>query len=286
MKENRHIVNDIMAAAEHGPVASKDFSSEKMVHWWGKTKIARIVLENLWTEGRLAIHHREIGVKFYVPAEKIIPEKLLCSEPPSEAEAQLAKVLMISKSSHLASATRTSQWTFAGRTSKAASASLETLTRSGDMFHLEIEGCKGKLYAPIEDQDIWADPPAVGESWTRFIAPLDPLLWNRALFREIYDHDYIWEVYKLPHDRKYGYYCLPVLFNGDCVGLIEPFFRKKDRILEIRSFHILKKELRKADLYESLENEIGRFACNLGAEGIEVGIGCPDAVVRIAGRFA
>jgi uncharacterized protein YcaQ len=269
MKEHRHTVKEILKAAEQGPVASRDFSSEKKEHWWGMTKVARIALERLWMQGRLVIHHREGGVKFYALAEDVIPAKLLEAEPPSEADAQLAKTLFIAKASRLVSATRApEQWHFAGRKNSVVSANLEKLVNSDDLIKLTIDGCKGNLYAPIEDQSIWEDPPSTEEKWVRFLAPLDPLLWNRALFREIYGHEYVWEVYKRPHERKHGYYCLPVFFNGDYVGLVEPYFRKKDRILELRSFHVL-------------EEEIGRFAANLGAVEIEAGVKCPRFVRKL-----
>jgi uncharacterized protein YcaQ len=287
MKEHRHTVKEILKAAENGPVASRHFESEKKEHWWGMTKVARIALERLWMQGVLVIHHRERGIKFYALAEDVIPAKILSAEPPSETESLLAKTLIIVKASRLVSPTRApEQWCFAGRKSSVVSANLEKLVKSGDIFRLTVEGCKGNLYAPIEDRDTWDNSPGTEENQVRFLAPLDPLIWNRKLFCEVYDHAYKWEVYTRPHERKHGYYCLPVFFNGDYVGLIEPYFRKKDRVLELRSFHVLHKDLKKNEFLQPLEEEIGRFASNLGAVDIEADDGCPKFMSKIASGYS
>ncbi len=285
MKENKGTVREILEAAESGPVASRDFESEKKDHWWGMTKVARIALERLWMEGRLAIHHREGGVKFYALAGDVIPRKLLDTEPPSEKEALLAKTLFIAKASRLVSAGRApEQWYFAGKKATAVRQNLEALAKSGDLFRLEVGGCKDRLYAPAEDMDAWKEPPGqCGHA--RFLAPLDPLIWNRKLFAEIYGHEYTWEIYKQPHLRKYGYYCLPVLFRGDYVGLIEPFLRKKDRILEIKSFHVLDKSADTAEFREAVVAELERFVKNLGAEKTEAGKRCPGFIKLAAQHY-
>ena len=60
-------------------------------------------------------------------------------------------------------------------------------------------------------------PPAV-----TFLAPLDPFVWDRDLLRELFDFDYVWEVYVPEAKRRWGYYVLPLLFGDRLVGRIEP----------------------------------------------------------------
>jgi uncharacterized protein YcaQ len=55
-----------------------------------------------------------------------------------------------------------------------------------------------------------------------FIAPLDPLLWDRGALGPLYDFDYRWEVYTPSAKRRWGYYVLPILFGDRLVGRIEP----------------------------------------------------------------
>ena len=64
-----------------------------------------------------------------------------------------------------------------------------------------------------------AEPPGV-----TFLAPLDPLAWDRDLLRSLFGFDYVWEVYVPAAKRRWGYYVLPLLFGDRFVGRIEPRF--------------------------------------------------------------
>ena len=66
-----------------------------------------------------------------------------------------------------------------------------------------------------------------------FLAPLDPLVWDRELLRSLFDFDYVWEVYVPAARRRWGYYVLPVLFGDRLVGRIEPRFDRRARTLRI-----------------------------------------------------
>jgi uncharacterized protein YcaQ len=66
-----------------------------------------------------------------------------------------------------------------------------------------------------------------------FLAPLDPLAWDRDLLRRLFDFDYIWEVYVPAARRRHGYYVLPLLFGDRLVGRIEPRYERRTHRLQI-----------------------------------------------------
>ena len=66
----------------------------------------------------------------------------------------------------------------------------------------------------------------------RAIAPLDPLIWDRELVLKVFNFDYVWEVYKIPKDRRWGYYVYPLLYYGKFIGRIEVKFDKKSKNLK------------------------------------------------------
>ena len=74
------------------------------------------------------------------------------------------------------------------------------------------------------------------EKKVRFLAPLDNLLWDRKLVKDIFGFDYKWEVYTPESKRKYGYYVLPILYGGDFIGRFEPEFYKKEKGLVVKNF--------------------------------------------------
>ena len=111
----------------------------------------------------------------------------------------------------------------------------------GDLIEVQVEGWKpasGRLhYALGSDEEVLRDLSAgrVPEAWTPletttteevvFLAPLDPVS-ARGRAKVLFGFDYVWEVYKPEHQRKFGYYTLPVLW-GD--RLVARFDSKLDR---------------------------------------------------------
>ena len=76
-------------------------------------------------------------------------------------------------------------------------------------------------------------PARSREPGVAFLAPLDPLVWDRGLLRELCDFDYIWEVYVPAAKRRWGYYVLPILFGDRLVGRIEPRIERKAGTLRV-----------------------------------------------------
>jgi uncharacterized protein YcaQ len=66
-----------------------------------------------------------------------------------------------------------------------------------------------------------------------FIAPLDPLAWDRDFLRSAFDFDYVWEVYVPAAKRRWGYYVLPILFGDRLIGRIEPRIDRRASTLRV-----------------------------------------------------
>ncbi len=66
------------------------------------------------------------------------------------------------------------------------------------------------------------------------IAPLDNLMWDRALIESIFGFSYTWEIYVPPQKRVYGYYVLPLLFGERLIGRTEPVFDRKSGRLQLK----------------------------------------------------
>jgi uncharacterized protein YcaQ len=52
----------------------------------------------------------------------------------------------------------------------------------------------------------------------RFLAPFDPLVWDRARFEHLFGWAYRFEAYTPRAKRTRGYYAMPVLFGDRVVG--------------------------------------------------------------------
>ena len=105
----------------------------------------------------------------------------------------------------------------------------EELIASGDLVPVAVEGVRGRRHVLGSEVPLLKDAAAEavgGEPMTgagvAFLAPLDPLAWDRDLLRSLFGFDYTWEVYTPQVKRRLGYYVLPLLWGDRLVGRIEP----------------------------------------------------------------
>jgi uncharacterized protein YcaQ len=110
------------------------------------------------------------------------------------------------------------------------------LVEDGLLLPVDVEGMKGTRYILAEEEpilDATVDPGSITPS-VSFLAPLDPLTWDRkGLLRGLFGFDYLWEVYVPEAKRRWGYYVLPMLFGDRFVGRIEPRLDRKTGALTI-----------------------------------------------------
>src|SRR5439155_3280520 len=105
----------------------------------------------------------------------------------------------------------------------------EAMLADGDIIEVQVEGWKAMHYALDSDASLLRDVSAgrVPKAWAPlemtttdevvFLAPLDQVsAHGRA--KVLFGFDYIWEVYKPEHQRRFGYYALPILWGDRLVG--------------------------------------------------------------------
>jgi uncharacterized protein YcaQ len=104
------------------------------------------------------------------------------------------------------------------------------------LLPIEVDGLKGTRYMIASEEPILeasADASSLPRPDVSFLAPLDPLVWDRRQLRDLWNFDYLWEVYVPEAKRKWGYYVLPIVFGDRFVGRIEPRLDRKSKTLTI-----------------------------------------------------
>lgn len=103
---------------------------------------------------------------------------------------------------------------------------------------VHVEGIRESLYVLSDDFPLMN---AVLKNETdikarlEFLAPLDPMLWDRKLISALWDYQYSWEIYTPAAKRKYGYYVLPMLYGQNLIGRIEAVADRRKSALEVRN---------------------------------------------------
>jgi uncharacterized protein YcaQ len=244
--------NPVMAAAplvldtirERGPLSSIDLKLEGKIDWsWGQeTRLVRATLEVLYATGRLGVHHRVGTRRAFDLIERLLPAGVLAAPDPNETEEDYQDwhVLRRVGSLGLANPSATDYWLgISGVKTRERRAALARLTECGKVVPAAIEGVPSRtLFIRASDLPVLHAVRGAVESEPRaaIIGALDNLMWDRDLVRWVFDFDYVWEVYKPPSKRKYGFYVLPVLCGDRFVARFEPKFESKTRVLTINNW--------------------------------------------------
>lgn len=94
----------------------------------------------------------------------------------------------------------------------------DRLVARGDLEEVQVQGSPRRYLAPA---GLFDRHDHEGDAHMRLLGPLDPVLWDRKLVHHAFGFDYVWEVYKPAHTRRFGYYVLPLLHHGRLVGRFE-----------------------------------------------------------------
>jgi uncharacterized protein YcaQ len=264
------------AIDNRGPLSSLDLTFDQRVDWaWAPTRLARAVLETMYFEGELIIHHKVHTRKVYDFATRHLSEDLLSAPDPNETEAQYHDWHVLRRIGGVGLL-----WSKAGEVwlgilrmkSRERIHAIQRLLSQGRVLEVRVEGITAPLYMRSDDlvrfqqtldADDWIPHAAV-------LAPLDNLLWDRQLIREVFAFDYLWEVYKPVAERRYGYYVLPVLYGDRFVARFEPGREKPSGAFVIKNWWWEANVHPSETLYASLRHCFTRFLTYLGTDRMTI----------------
>jgi uncharacterized protein YcaQ len=102
-----------------------------------------------------------------------------------------------------------------------------------------------------------------------FLAPLDPVS-ARGRAKVLFGFDYIWEVYKPVHLRKFGYYTLPILWGDRLVARFDSKLDRKTNTFIILGLWLEDKALAVDEAFaDALARGFARFVTFLGASQMD-----------------
>ena len=220
---------------ENGPVTSDTLPIEGEIFWhssmhwsgnWDKqSPAARSVLEQLYTDGELVIHHKKGSRKYYDLACKYIPHNILEADNPCKDEDSFTAWRLLRRIGAVGLLWDKNSTALLGIYINAETRKklLSVLTNEGKICPVMVEGIKQPFYYRSEDRELMnaiVEGTADLKPRMSFIAPLDPLMWDKSIIQALWDFQYSWEIYTPAVKRKYAYYTLPVLYGERFVGRI------------------------------------------------------------------
>ena len=99
-----------------------------------------------------------------------------------------------------------------------------------------VEGVRGRWRVDPDRLDP-AELDQSLEGRAALLSPFDRLLADRRRMDEIFEFDYVLEMYKPVAQRRWGYYALPILYGDRLVGKLDATADRKDGVLRVAAVH-------------------------------------------------
>lgn len=230
----------------HGALSSDDlkldgnFAWQSAIHWSSGNNSSRSVLEQMYSTGELIVHHKKGTRKFYDIAEKHIPPNLLNAPEPLEDELEhykwrvLRRIGAVGLLWNRASDAWLNIW---GLKAAQRNEVFHQLLHEDRIVAVAVEQVKDMLYCRKEDlpliEAVLQNPAP--KLRCELIAPLDNMMWDRKLIKELFGFDYTWEIYTPVIKRKFGYYVLPLLYGESLIGRVEVIAERKAGTLVVKN---------------------------------------------------
>ena len=231
---------------DHGAVEPLDWSG-----WKGTSKATTMALELLWTRCDIVVNGRtETGSKIYD-----IPERALGPLARQKTDGHFDRWALLDRvaAAGLLSRATGSHWSML---SKVRTTSLpDAMIGEGLLCEVKIQDSTRRYLALPEFLE---QRTGRYDNRIRILGPLDPLLWDRNLVRSLFAFDYVWEVYKPEHLRKWGWYVCPLLDRDRLIGRIDA--RTEGAVLVVRKLW-LDDDADQSRVREALEKHASACGC-------------------------
>lgn len=232
-KLSRHILSELR---KRGPLRTKDFKDHAVQGYtsggWNEGRNVDMMLDYLWTCGKVMIAGRDGINRIWDLAERWLPE-WTPTETISAKEATRRSVLIALRSLGVATVKQIGI-TFTRWRYYEMPKAIAELEREGVIVPVRVMDrdapLPGKWYGVTE---LLEAPRPRGRSRTTLLSPFDPLIADRQRLRLMFGFDYAIEIYVPKTKRKYGYYVMPILHDGELVGRVDPLMDRKSGTLTV-----------------------------------------------------
>ena len=267
---------------ERGTVSNRDFemATRTRTQSYRGRKDSALALYYLWRTGEVMTHHRENFERVYALTETVAPAHLIRESErgrggplPDQKGNQLLRPVAAEPHGGCVSPRRAVQqgedrssrrcWRTASSSRCRWRAGRRCTTRSAATPGLLDDLSAGRV------PQAWTPLETTTTEEVVFLAPLDPVS-ARGRAKVLFGFDYVWEVYKPEHQRKFGYYTLPILWGDRLVARFDSKLDRTTNTFVILGLWLEDEALGKDEAFaEALARGFARFVAFLGAEKLE-----------------
>lgn len=249
--------------ADEGPLMAKDFDGgNKSSDGWG-SKPAKRALENLFMQGELMVPERRNFHKVYDLTERVLPKGVDTRVPSKE---EYARFLILSYIAANGLGTASEMTYLLKKIKPMVNAMLQEMVGSGEI--VEVSVGNQRYYTTSEMFELLNRP--LNRSQVKILSPFDNLLIQRKRMKALFEFDYLLECYVPEQKRQYGYFSLPILWDGKLVARMDCKKDKKSAVLNVLHLSIEPSILKKDQFLSKLSLELTNFAQFNGCEAFKI----------------
>ena len=256
--DNKAFVKRMLKHVEtNGPTTARELSTrtekrgaDKKTWWdWDESKTA---LEYLFLTGQLMSRGRGTDfARIYDTPEHVLPLNILNTPAPTEHDAR--KQLLVRSAIAQGVATAGDLADYYRQKPAAVKPLLAELLEEGELRAVAVEGWAEKAFVHRS-----AKLPKQLHA-TALLSPFDSLVWCRPRNERLFDFRYRIEIYTPKEKRKFGYYVLPFMMNGEMVGRVDLKADRANSKLLVHSVHT-EKGVKRAMINDALNTELRAMA--------------------------
>jgi uncharacterized protein YcaQ len=264
--DNKAFVKRMLKHVEtNGPTTARELSTrtekcgaDKKTWWdWDESKTA---LEYLFLTGQLMSRGRGTDfARIYDTPDRVLPKKVLDAPTPTEHDAR--KQLLVRSAIAQGVVTATDLADYYRQKLASVKPLITELLEEGELREVAVDGWAEKAFVHRS-----AKLPKQLHA-TALLSPFDSLVWCRPRNERLFDFHYRIEIYTPKEKRKFGYYVLPFMMNGQMVGRVDLKSDRANSKLLVHSVHT-EKGTKRTMINDALDNELRAMALWLGLDKV------------------
>ncbi len=264
--------------ANEGPLMIKDFESlgKKSENW--SSQPIRQALGNLFMEGDLMISSRRNFHKVFDLRENVLPDNLDCTMPSQEEYLRF----LITRFLQANGLGQASEITYLLKNIKSSViTTLQEMVLVGELLQIKVEDIS--YYALPSSLELLSKPLSISK--LKILSPFDNLIIQRKRTKALFGFDYLLECYVPESKRKFGYFVLPILWDGKLVARMDSKVDRKQSVLNIHNL-ILEPEIKKTEAFvQALAKELNSFMLFNNCNSLTVHITNPHKIKLLLKEF-
>lgn len=240
---------------EHGPLRSRDLEDSRTQRggWW-EWKPAKRAIEQLYFQGDLMVTEREGFQKTYDLPERVLPDSIDTSMPTTQAYAEH----IIQRQFRAHGLLTLKGITYLRRDKalrEAVKLQVANALENHSLLPLRLQG--GQIF--YIEPEVWETTSPRTDRLVRILSPFDNLVIQRERLNNLFNFDYQIECYVPEDKRRYGYFCLPLLYRDHLVGRMDCKAHRSKQMFEIKSLHLNDHPFQPAELAAALAEALTNF---------------------------